>query len=65
MGGELNRNRVLEAGMDYETWRASMKAARAKQKSTTGVYNPKTGEREYSAEHRGPKKDMHGRRYSG
>jgi hypothetical protein len=65
MGGALNRNRAMEAGMDYESWRSAYKAARATQKSTTGVYNPGTGEREYTARHKGVEKDMQGRKYRG
>lgn len=46
-------------------WKKQLNADRDKQRGSSGVYNPKSGEREYGGFHRGPKKDMHGRRYRG
>jgi hypothetical protein len=68
--GALRRNRNAEF-IDVMTgktktvgaWEDEMKADRDRRRGTTGVYNPSTGQRDYGGKHRGPKKDMRGRKH--
>jgi len=42
------QNEVVGRKQTAAEWEAEMKAARARQRSTTGVYNSRTGRRDYS-----------------
>lgn len=68
--GALRRNRsevfkdvMTSKEKELGKWEAEIKADKDRRRGTTGVYNPATGQREYGGMHRGPKKDMQGRRY--
>jgi hypothetical protein len=61
--GKITRNQAMESSANEKAWKTAYNASRAAQKGRTGIYNPKSGEREYPPMHRGVQKDMQGRVY--
>lgn len=60
MGGSDIAMRNMELGKNANAWKASMRAARANQLGTTGIYEASKGERRYGGNVTGPMKSMQG-----